>query len=216
MRLIVLGPPGAGKGTQAVMIAKKLGIPHISTGEIFRSNIKNNTELGKKANEYIDKGRLVPDDITIGIVKKRLSDDDCKNGFILDGFPRTIPQAKYLEEAFSDMGMAIDYAVNIQVPDHEVIKRLSGRRVCPKCGRTYHIVSKAPKKEGSCEVCNEGLVQRDDDKEETIIKRLEVYHDQSEPLINFYNERGKLLNVESRETIEETFKNLLSLLGVKE
>lgn len=215
MRLILLGPPGAGKGTQAVMIAEKLNIPHISTGDIFRNNIKMGTELGKKAKEFIDKGMLVPDEVTIGIVKDRLQQDDCRKGFILDGFPRTIPQAEYLEEALNNMNMPLDYAVDIEVPDEDIVKRLSGRRVCTKCGSTYHMAYNPPKQSGVCDKCGETVIQREDDKEETIVNRLKTYHEQTEPLIDFYEKRDKLLKVDGRGTIEETFENLLKMLGVK-
>ncbi|MGI6778477.1 MAG: adenylate kinase [Acetivibrionales bacterium] len=214
MRIVLLGPPGAGKGTQACILAEKLDIPHISTGDIFRSNIKKGTELGKKAKEFIDKGLLVPDEITINIIKDRLLQDDCKKGFILDGFPRTIAQAEYLEEALKNLGMPLDYAVSIEVPDERIIKRLSGRRVCPKCGATYHIIYCAPKKDGICDKCNEGIIQRDDDKEETIIIRLKTYHRQTEPLLDFYKKAGKLIKVESTESIDKTHRNMLNALGV--
>lgn len=214
MKLILLGAPGAGKGTQATKLSQKLSIPHISTGDIFRNNIKNSTELGKKAKEYIDKGMLVPDELTISIVKDRLMQDDCKNGFILDGFPRTIPQAEYLEKALNEMGTDIDNVVNISVADEEIIKRMSGRRVCTNCGATFHIVFNPTKKDGICDTCNANLIQRDDDKEETVISRLKTYHEQTEPLINFYSKRGKLLTVIGREEIEETSKAVIKVLGV--
>jgi len=214
MRLILLGPPGAGKGTQAVILAERLGVPHISTGDMFRSNIKNGTELGKKAKEYMDKGLLVPDEVTIGIVKDRLMQDDCKKGFILDGFPRTIPQAEYLEEALSSMGMPLDYVIDIEAPDEGIIKRLSGRRVCPKCGSTYHVENNPPKVEGICDNCGEKITQRDDDKEETIAKRLVTYHEQTEPLIEFYQKRGKVIKVDGMGTIEDTLNSILKTLGV--
>jgi len=172
MRLVLLGAPGAGKGTQAVVISQKYNVPHISTGDIFRSNIKNGTELGRKAKEYIDKGLLVPDELTVDIVKDRISQPDCKAGFILDGFPRTIYQAERLDEILKELNVELDCALNIYVPDEEIIKRMSGRRVCSKCGMSYHIVYNQPKVENICDSCNGELIQRDDDKEETVIQRL--------------------------------------------
>ncbi len=214
MRLILLGAPGAGKGTQAKKLSQKLCIPHISTGDIFRNNMINGTELGIKAKEYIDKGMLVPDELTISIVKDRLIQDDCKNGFILDGFPRTIPQAEYLEKTLIEIGTDMDHVVNIHVADEEIIKRMSGRRVCPNCGATYHIVFNPTKVDGICDNCNTNVIQRDDDKEETVISRLKTYHEQTEPLIDFYSKRGKILTVIGKEEIEETSKAVIKVLGV--
>jgi len=213
MRLILLGAPGAGKGTQALILAEKYNIPHISTGDIFRSNIKNGTELGKKAKEYIDKGALVPDEVTIGIVKDRLQQPDCSNGFILDGFPRTIPQADYLEEALASMGVSIDYAVDIHVPDEEIIKRMSGRRTCPACGKSYHVIYNPPKVDGICDACGAAVIQREDDKEETVINRLKTYHAETEPLIAYYKDKEKLLVVNGQEKVEDTTKEVLKALG---
>lgn len=213
MRLILMGAPGAGKGTQATMLSDKFGIPQISTGDIFRSNINNGTELGRKAKEYIDKGALVPDEITVDIVKDRLSQPDCKDGFILDGFPRTIPQAEYLQDALKSMGTSLDYAVNISVHDDEIIKRMSGRRICPACGMTYHTVYNAPLHENVCDNCKAPLVQRDDDKEETVKQRLKTYHLQTEPLVDYYKKKGKLLVVVGQEKVEDTSKELLKSLG---
>lgn len=215
MRLILLGAPGAGKGTQAVILAERLAVPHISTGDIFRSNIKNNTELGKKAKEYIDKGMLVPDELTVEIVRDRLKKSDCKNGFILDGFPRTIPQAEFLEKALTDMGVKLDAVLNLHVEDEEIIKRMSGRRTCPNCGMSYHVLYNPPKVENICDGCNTGLIQRADDKEETVIERLKTYHQQTEPLIDFYAEKGKLVTASSQERLEETSKAVFKALGVK-
>lgn len=215
MRLILMGAPGAGKGTQAVVLAGRFGVPHISTGDIFRSNIKGGTDLGKKAKEYIDKGALVPDEITIGIVKDRLQQSDCEKGFILDGFPRTIPQAERLEEVLKAMDTGIDYVIDIYVPDEEIVKRLSGRRVCPVCGMGYHTLYKPAKTEGICDSCGSPIVQRDDDKEETVLNRLKTYHDQTEPLIGYYRQKGKLLVVEGQERIEDTTGEVLKALGVK-
>lgn len=216
MRLILLGAPGAGKGTQAVLLEEKFNIPHISTGDIFRSNIKNNTALGKKAKEYIDKGALVPDDVTVEIVKDRISQEDCKKGFILDGFPRTIPQAEYLDNAMAEMGADIDYVIDISVTDDVIVRRLSGRRVCKSCGATYHVKSNPPSKEGICDNCGGEVVQRDDDKEETILKRLKTYHDQTEPLIEYYKRKGKLVTVTGMDTIEKTTEELYNALGIQQ
>ncbi len=215
MRLILLGAPGAGKGTQAVTVSEKLAVPHISTGDIFRANIKNGTPLGKLAKEYIDKGALVPDEVTIEIVKDRLKQDDCKKGFILDGFPRTIPQAQQLDKVLDSMNTAIDNVVDIYVEDSAIIKRLSGRRVCPECGMSYHVHYGPPKKDGVCDSCGAALIQRDDDKEETVLKRLKTYHDQTEPLIDFYKKQGKLLVVKGQEKIEDTTFEMLKVLGIK-
>jgi len=214
MRLILLGAPGAGKGTQAARLSDKLNIPHISTGDIFRINIKNETELGKTAKEYIDKGMLVPDELTINIVKQRLLDDDCKNGFILDGFPRTIPQAEYLEKALEEIETDIDHVVNIDVSDKEIIERVSGRRVCPNCGATFHTVYKQTKEANVCDVCKAGVIQRDDDKEDTVISRLKTYHEQTEPLIDFYTKKSKILNVVGQREINDTTKAVFNILGV--
>ena len=186
MKIIMLGAPGAGKGTQAKMIAEKYQIPHVSTGDIFRANIKSGTELGEEAKKYIDQGFLVPDELTVKILLDRIAKDDCKNGYVLDGFPRTIPQAEELDKALSEIGDAIDYAINVDVPDENIVRRMSGRRACLACGATYHIAHIPPKKEGICDTCGQELVLRDDDKPETVLKRLKVYHDQTKPLIDFY------------------------------
>lgn len=212
MRLIMLGAPGAGKGTQAVMLSEKFNIPHISTGDIFRSNIKNGTELGKKAKEFIDKGMLVPDELTIDIVKDRLQKPDCKNGFVLDGFPRTIPQAEYLDKTLDEMGMKLDAVINIFVSDADIIKRMSGRRTCPKCNMSYHTLYMPPKKEGICDNCGADLIQREDDKEETVIKRLSTYHEQTEPLIEYYKKHNKLYTVIGQEKVEDTTNLLLKVM----
>ena len=215
MRLILLGAPGAGKGTQAVVLAEKFSVPHISTGDIFRANIKNGTELGKKAKEYIDKGALVPDEVTVGIVKDRLQQPDCSRGFILDGFPRTIPQAEYLGKVLKEMGTDIDFVLDIHVPDENIIRRLSGRRVCPSCGMSYHMVYNAPEKAGICDGCGAAIIQREDDKEETVLQRLMTYHRQTEPLIEYYREKRKLLVVEGQEKVEDTTRVVLDALVLK-
>ena len=213
MKIIMLGAPGAGKGTQAKRIAKKYNIPHISTGDIFRANIKEGTELGKRAKEYMDKGELVPDDITIGMLLDRIHKADCKNGFVLDGFPRTIPQAKSLSEALSKLNEKIDYAINIDVPDDSIITRMSGRRACLSCGSTYHIKYSAPKKENICDNCGSELVIRDDDKPETVKKRLDVYHKQTQPLIDYYDNENILANVDGTKDMEEVFLDIVAVLG---
>ena len=209
MNLILLGPPGAGKGTQAVKIVEKYNIPHISTGDIFRENIKKGTELGKKAQEYMNKGELVPDDLVVEIACSRLLEDDCKEGFLLDGFPRTIPQA----EALDNMGVEIQHVINIDISDEKIINRMSGRRACLNCGATYHIVSIPPKKEGICDVCGSELVLRDDDKPETVKNRLKVYHDQTQPLIDFYEAKGVLRTVDGTLPMEEVFEAIAGILG---
>ncbi|NLD48997.1 MAG: adenylate kinase [Clostridiaceae bacterium] len=213
MKLVILGAPGAGKGTQAVVISKKYNVPHISTGDIFRYNIKNNTELGKKAKEYIDNGLLVPDEVTINIVKDRLGNEDCKSGFILDGFPRTIQQAGKLDEILESMGTKLDCVLNIQVPDTEIINRMSGRRVCSKCAMSYHINSNPPKDKGICNECGSPVIQRDDDKEETVLKRLETYHRQTEPLIEYYDQKGLLISVTGMDKVEQTTESVLKALS---
>lgn len=200
MNLILLGAPGAGKGTQAEKICEKYNIPAVSTGNIIREALKNGTDMGLKAKSYIDAGALVPDEVVIGIIKERLQEDDCQNGFILDGFPRTIPQA----EALDSMGIVIDKVVDIEVPDEKIAARLGGRRVCLKCGATYHLEYKKPKKEGICDVCGDELVQRKDDKPETVIDRLNVYHEQTEPLKDYYAKTGKLVIVEGQEEVAGT------------
>lgn len=213
MKIIMLGAPGAGKGTQAKRIAKKYNIPHISTGDIFRANIKEGTELGKRAKEYMDKGELVPDDITIGMLLDRIHKADCKDGFVLDGFPRTIPQAKSLTEALSKLNESIDYAINIDVPDESIITRMSGRRACLSCGSTYHIKYSAPKKENICDNCGSELVIRDDDKPETVKKRLDVYHKQTQPLIDYYDSEKILASVDGTKDMEEVFLDIIAVLG---
>lgn len=213
MKIIMLGAPGAGKGTQAKKIAAKYSIPHISTGDIFRANIKNGTELGLKAKSYMDAGGLVPDEITIGMLLDRIHQADCENGYVLDGFPRTIPQAESLTEALKKNGEAIDFAVNVDVPDENIINRMSGRRACLNCGATYHIVYNAPEKENVCDACGQELVLRDDDKPETVKKRLDVYHDQTQPLIDYYKNEGVLAEVDGTLDMEDVFQAIVKILG---
>ena len=208
MKLILLGAPGAGKGTQANVISERLNIPQISTGNIIREALKSGTEMGLKAKSFMDEGKLVPDEVVIGIIEERLQNDDCKNGFILDGFPRTIVQA----EALDKMGIGIDRVIDIEVPDEAIIKRLSGRRVCEKCGRPFHIVDLRPKKEGVCDTCMGALVQRKDDQEETIRLRLVEYHEKTEPLKGYYKAQGKLREVDGTGSVDETAKITLAAL----
>ena len=213
MKIVMLGAPGAGKGTQAIKIADKYDIPHISTGDIFRANIKGGTELGQKAKSYIDKGELVPDEVTIGMLLDRIAQDDCKNGYVLDGFPRTIPQAESLTEALKSQGDQIDFALNIDVPDEAIIKRMSGRRACPKCGATYHIVYAAPKTENICDKCGTELIIRSDDKPETVKDRLNVYHQQTEPLIAYYKAAGVLREVDGTQELPKVFEDVVAILS---
>ena len=213
MKIIMLGAPGAGKGTQAKQIAGKYSIPHISTGDIFRANIKNGTDLGKKAKEYMDQGLLVPDELTCDLVMDRIQQDDCKNGFVLDGFPRTIPQAEALDAALTKIGEHMDYAIDVDVPDENIVSRMSGRRACLDCGATYHIVSLPPKTEGKCDHCGSDLVLRDDDKPETVQKRLDVYHEQTQPLIDYYKGQGILKSVDGTQPMEAVFTAITDILG---
>lgn len=208
MNIIFLGAPGAGKGTQAEKVADALSIPTVSTGNIIREALSNGTEMGIKAKTYIEAGKLVPDDVVIGIIQERLAKDDCKAGFILDGFPRTIPQA----EALEDMGVKIDKVIDIEVPDEAIKERMSGRRVCPKCGSTYHLVTKKPQKEGICDRCGAELVQRKDDAPETVADRLSVYHEQTEPLKDFYNKRGTLAVVDGVGSVSEIAERVKTAL----
>lgn len=212
MKIIMLGAPGAGKGTQAKMIASKYQVPHISTGDIFRANIKNGTELGKKAKEYMDQGLLVPDELTVDLVIDRLSQDDCSKGYILDGFPRTIPQAQALDGALAKRGEKMDYAINVDVPDENIVTRMSGRRACTGCGATYHIVHNPSKKGDICEVCGETLILREDDKPETVHKRLSVYHEQTQPLIDYYTEQGILKTVDGTQDMNDVFAAVTKIL----
>ena len=212
MKIVMLGAPGAGKGTQAQMMAEKFGLPHISTGDIFRANIKNGTELGKKAKAFMDAGKLVPDELTVEILLDRVKADDCAKGYILDGFPRTIPQAEVLTKEQSAMGDAIDFALNIDVPDENIVNRMSGRRSCPSCGATYHIQYVPPKKEGICDECGNALILRDDDKPETVLNRLKVYHEQTQPLIDYYNAAGVLRTIDGTRDVDTVFNEICSIL----
>lgn len=213
MKVIMLGAPGAGKGTQAKQIADKYSIPHISTGDIFRANIKNGTELGKKAKTFMDQGLLVPDELVVELVADRIQQDDCKNGFVLDGFPRTIPQAEALDAALEKINEKMDYAIDVDVPDKNIITRMSGRRACLNCGATYHIVSIPTKVEGVCDRCGNPVVLRDDDKPETVKKRLEVYHEQTQPLIDYYKKKDILKTVNGVQPMEDVFKAIVEILG---
>ena len=208
MKLILLGAPGAGKGTHAEIISEKYNIPTISTGNIIRAALKNGTEMGLKAKSYIDAGNLVPDDVVIGIIKERLAENDCANGYILDGFPRTIPQA----EALDELGFDIDAALPIEVADEEIVKRMSGRRVCPDCGASFHTEYKKPQVDGKCNFCNADLIIRKDDEPETVLNRLGIYHEQTEPLKDFYKACGKLLCVEGQEKVKDTTRLVLQAL----
>ena len=213
MKIIMLGAPGAGKGTQAKMIAEKYGIPHISTGDIFRYNIKNGTELGKEAKKYMDQGLLVPDELTVKILLDRVAKDDCRNGYVLDGFPRTIPQAEALDKALAELGQKMDYAIDVDVPDENIIHRMGGRRACVGCGATYHLEYAPTKVEGICDACGKELILRDDDKPETVKKRLDVYHEQTQPLIDYYTNAGILKTVDGTVDIDVVFQNIVEILG---
>lgn len=213
MKIIMLGAPGAGKGTQAKMIADKYCVPHVSTGDIFRANIKNGTELGMEAKKYMDQGLLVPDELTVKILLDRVAQEDCKNGYVLDGFPRTIPQAEVLDKALAELGESIDYAIDVDVPDENIVSRMSGRRACLSCGATYHIEHVPPKKEGICDRCGKELVLRDDDKPETVKNRLKVYHEQTQPLIDFYNGKGVLRTVDGTQDMQDVFRAIVDILG---
>ena len=213
MKIIMLGAPGAGKGTQAKKIAEKYSIPHISTGDIFRANIKNGTELGMKAKTYMDQGLLVPDELVVDLVVDRLAQDDCANGCVLDGFPRTIPQAEALDRALTAVGQSVDFAINVEVPDENIVKRMSGRRACVSCGATYHIVYAPTKVENVCDTCQGDLILRDDDKPETVQKRLNVYHEQTQPLIDYYTKKNILVEVDGTVDIDDVFAAIVKVLG---
>ncbi|MBE5901543.1 MAG: adenylate kinase [Lachnospiraceae bacterium] len=213
MKLIMLGAPGAGKGSQAKVLSDKYGIPHISTGDIFRANIKEGTELGKKAKEYMDKGLLVPDELVCDLVVDRIKQSDCEKGFILDGFPRTIPQAESLSQALDQINEAMDFAIDLEVEDEVIVKRMGGRRACIKCGATYHVENMKPQKEGICDRCQSELVLRDDDKPETVQKRLTVYHEQTKPLIDYYRNKGILKEFDGTKTPDEVTRDIVSTIG---
>ena len=213
MKIVMLGEPGDGKGTQAKMISEKYTIPHISTGDIFRANIKENTELGQKAKTYMDQGLLVPDELVVDLVVDRLAQDDAKKGYVLDGFPRTIPQAEALTEALANIGEKMDYAINVEVPDENIIDRMSGRRACVACGGTYHIKYNPTKTEGICDACGGDLILRDDDKPETVKQRLEVYHTQTQPLIDYYTKEGILKEVDGTQDLQKVFEDIVAILG---
>lgn len=213
MKIIMLGAPGAGKGTQAKRIAEKYGIPHISTGDIFRANIKNGTELGKKAKTYMDQGALVPDELVVDLVVDRVAQEDAKNGYVLDGFPRTIPQAEALDAALAKINEKVDYAINVEVPDENIIHRTSGRRACVSCGGTYHIQYNPTKQEGICDACGGKLILRDDDQPETVKNRLQVYHEQTQPLIDYYSKQGILKEVDGTVDMNDVFHAIVEILG---
>ena len=212
MKIVMLGAPGAGKGTQAKRIAEEYGVPHISTGDIFRANIKNNTPLGQQAKIYMDKGELVPDELVVSLIMDRFDEPDCKDGYILDGYPRTIPQAEALDKALAENGEKLDFAIDVDVPDEVIIDRMSGRRACLNCGATYHVVNNPPKAQDTCDSCGNDLVQRDDDKEETVRNRLDVYHDQTEPLKQYYAAAGVLYTVDGTKDMEEVFKSICEIV----
>ena len=212
MKIIMLGAPGAGKGTQAKMLAAKYGIPHISTGDIFRANISEGTELGKKAKEYMDKGAIVPDELVVDLVIDRFAQDDAKDGYVLDGFPRTIPQAEALDNALQKNNDSVDFAINVDVPDENIVNRMGGRRACVGCGATYHIKYNAPKTEGICDVCGKELILRDDDKPETVLNRLSVYHEQTQPLIDYYINKGIERDVDGTKDMNDVFNDIVAIL----
>ena len=213
MKIIMLGAPGAGKGTQAKKIAEKYSIPHISTGDIFRANIKNGTELGMKAKTYMDQGLLVPDELVVDLVVDRVQQEDCANGYVLDGFPRTIPQAEALDNALNALGQKMDYAINVEVPDANIVNRMGGRRACVGCGATYHLEFAPTKVEGVCDNCQGELILREDDKPETVQKRLNVYHEQTQPLIDYYTAKEIMVEVDGTVDINDVFQAIVDILG---
>lgn len=213
LRLVLLGPPGAGKGTQATKIAEKYQIPHISTGDIFRKNVKEGTPLGKKAKEYMDKGELVPDDLVIELVLDRIMEADCKEGFLLDGFPRTVYQAEQFDKFLSEKTMAVDHVLDIDVAKEELMERMIGRRVCRNCGATYHIKNMPPKKEGVCDVCGGEIYQRADDTESTVANRIQVYEDQTMPLVAYYEKAGNIAHINGSGTLDQVFAEIVTVLG---
>ncbi|MDB0439549.1 adenylate kinase [Clostridioides difficile] len=213
MRIILLGPPGAGKGTQAAGIVEKYNIPHISTGDIFRKNIKEGTELGKKAKEYMDQGLLVPDELTVGLVTDRISQEDCKNGFMLDGFPRNVAQGEHLDVFLKNAGIVLDKVVNIEVDKSILVSRAVGRRICKSCGATYHVEFNPPKVKGVCDVCQGELYQRADDNEETVSKRIQVYLDETKPLVDYYSKQGIIADIKGDQAIDKVFEDIVEALG---
>ena len=213
MKIVMLGAPGAGKGTQAKQIAAKYGVPHISTGDIFRANLKEGTELGLKAKVYMDQGQLVPDSLTLELIMDRFSKDDCKNGYVLDGFPRTIPQAEALTKALRENNDKLDYAIDVDVPDENIVNRMSGRRACAKCGGTFHIKYNPTKVEGICDLCGGELYIRDDDKPEIVTKRLVAYHEQTQPLIDYYKKEGILKTVDGTQNVDKVFEDIVAILN---
>jgi adenylate kinase len=213
MRVVLLGPPGSGKGTQAKFITEKFNIPHISTGDIFRKNIKEQTALGIKAKAFIDKGLLVPDEVTVEIVEDRVKEDDCKKGFLLDGFPRTVNQADALDQVLKNMGIALDHVINIEVSMEALVERLTGRRVCPSCGASFHVMLNPPKQESVCDYCSANLIQRADDNVDTVTSRLEVYIKQTQPLIDYYKERNLLSDIQGEQSIEKVLEDICNVLG---
>ena len=213
LRTILLGPPGAGKGTQAVKIVEKYSIPHISTGDIFRENIKNETELGKRAKSYMDRGELVPDELVVEIATDRLTKNDCKNGFLLDGFPRTIFQSEKLDEFLTKRGEKIDKVINIDVEKDALVKRITGRRVCKSCGASYHVVNIPPKKDGVCDLCDGELIQRADDTEETVLNRIDVYNKQTKPLVDYYDKAGVIVNIDGNKDLDDVLSDIITALG---
>lgn len=213
MKIIMLGAPGAGKGTQAKLIAEKYGLPHVSTGDIFRANVKEGTELGLEARKYMDQGLLVPDELTVKILLDRVGRPDCSAGYVLDGFPRTIPQAQVLEKALAEMGDQIDFAIDVDVPDENIVRRMGGRRACVGCGATYHVEHVPPKAEGICDTCGGELILREDDRPETVKNRLKVYHDQTQPLIDFYQQKGILRVVDGTVDMKDVFEAIVAILG---
>ncbi len=212
MKIVMLGAPGAGKGTQAEKLADKYGLPHISTGDIFRKNLKEGTDLGKEAKTYMDAGKLVPDELTVRILLDRVGNSDCQNGYILDGFPRTIPQAEALDAELHKIGESIDFAIDVDVPDENIVNRMSGRRACPKCGATYHLEFIPPKKDGICDACGAELIIRDDDKPDTVKKRLAVYHEQTQPLVDYYKEKGVYHAVDGTLGVDDVFSLIRDIL----
>lgn len=213
MNIVLLGPPGSGKGTQAEMLEEKLNLPHISTGDMFRAAIKENTSLGQQVREYLDKGELVPDELTIALVKERLSADDAQKGFLLDGFPRTVAQAEALDKLLLEMGKKLDVVLNLEVAEEKILARLTGRRICKNCGATYHLLFNPPKEDNRCDICGAALYQREDDTEETVKKRLKVYHASTEPLISYYKERKLLKTIDGNQNIENVFEDILKAVG---